>query len=70
MPTRRLTAAADGGIDVGPAGEWLLDNYHVVQEHIGEVRESLPRRLLPGAARAGRRRRWPAIPGSTSWPSR
>jgi cyclic beta-1,2-glucan synthetase len=27
---------------VGPAGEWLLDNYHVVQEHIGEVRESLP----------------------------
>ena len=30
-------------MDVGPAGEWLLDNYHVVQEHIGEVRESLPR---------------------------
>ena len=29
-------------MDVGPAGEWLLDNYHVVQEHIGEVRESLP----------------------------
>ena len=37
-------------MDVGPAGEWLLDNYHVVQEHIGEVRESLPRgyyRQLP-----------------------
>jgi len=32
----------DGVPDVGPAGEWLLDNYHVVQEHIGEVRESLP----------------------------
>ena len=31
------------GADVGPAGEWLLDNYHVVQEHIREVRESLPR---------------------------
>jgi cyclic beta-1,2-glucan synthetase len=27
---------------VGPAGEWLLDNLHVVQEHILEVRESLP----------------------------
>ena len=27
---------------MGPAGEWLLDNYHVLQEHIGEVRESLP----------------------------
>ena len=39
---RRLTAAADKGADVGPAGEWLLDNYHVVLEHIGEVRESLP----------------------------
>ena len=46
---RRLTAVGDtdadrdGVPDVGPAGEWLLDNYHVVQEHIGEVRESLPR---------------------------
>ncbi len=39
----RLAAAADGGMDVGPAGEWLLDNYHVVQDHIAEVRESLPR---------------------------
>jgi len=28
---------------VSPAGEWLLDNLHVVQEHIREVRESLPR---------------------------
>jgi cyclic beta-1,2-glucan synthetase len=33
--------AADG--DVGPAGEWLLDNFHVVREHIREVHESLPR---------------------------
>ncbi len=45
---RRLSASGDvdvdgdGVADVGPAGEWLLDNYHVVQEHIGEVRESLP----------------------------
>ncbi|HET9039358.1 MAG TPA: glucoamylase family protein, partial [Gemmatimonadales bacterium] len=39
----RLTDASDRGVDVGPAGDWLLDNYHVVQEHIGEVRESLPR---------------------------
>ena len=49
----RLAAAADRGVDVGPAGEWLLDNYHVVQEHIREVRESLPRgyyRELPELA--------------------
>jgi cyclic beta-1,2-glucan synthetase len=38
----RLTAAAADGVDVGPAGEWLLDNFHVVREHIQEVRESLP----------------------------
>ena len=37
----RLTAAAEV-TEVGPAGEWFLDNYHVVQEHIREVRASLP----------------------------
>src|SRR4051794_29585884 len=41
---RRLAASGDidadhdGEPDVGPAGEWLLDNYYVVQEHIDEVR--------------------------------
>ncbi|HUF12038.1 MAG TPA: glucoamylase family protein [Longimicrobiales bacterium] len=38
----RLAAAAAEGHEVGPGGEWLLDNYHVVQEHIREVHESLP----------------------------
>jgi cyclic beta-1,2-glucan synthetase len=56
---RRLTAAGDvdvdndGVPDVGPAGEWLLDNYYVVREHIDEVRESLPQgyyRELPELA--------------------
>ena len=37
----RLTAAAED-TEVGPAGDWFLDNYHVVQEHIREVRASLP----------------------------
>ena len=40
-------------MNVGPAGEWLLDNLHVVQEHIQEVRDSLPRgyyRELPELA--------------------
>ena len=49
----RLAAAADRGVDVGPAGEWLLDNLPRVQEHIREVRESLPRgyyRELPELA--------------------
>jgi cellobiose phosphorylase len=39
----RLAAGADRNVDVGPAGEWLLDNFHVVQEHIREVHETLPR---------------------------
>ncbi|MGH7465848.1 MAG: hypothetical protein ACREK1_11780, partial [Longimicrobiales bacterium] len=32
-----LSAGAEREVDVGPAGEWLLDNFHVVQEHIREV---------------------------------
>ena len=49
----RLSDAGDSGGDVGPAGEWFLDNYYVVQEHIREVRASLPRgyyRELPELA--------------------
>jgi len=50
---QRLTAAAALGRDISPAGDWFLDNYHIVQDHIGEVRESLPRgyyRELPALA--------------------
>ena len=39
----RLAAAAAEEVDVGPAGDWLLDNFHVVREHIVEVHASLPR---------------------------
>jgi cyclic beta-1,2-glucan glucanotransferase len=49
----RLTAAAARGADIGPAADWLLDNFHVVQEHVREVHESLPRqyyRELPALA--------------------
>ncbi|MCC6770199.1 MAG: cyclic beta 1-2 glucan synthetase [Gemmatimonadaceae bacterium] len=38
---RLLAVFAEQG-NVGPAGEWLLDNFHVVREHILEVNESLP----------------------------
>ncbi len=50
---QRLTAAATLGQDLSPAGDWFLDNYHILREHIGEVRESLPRgyyRELPELA--------------------
>jgi cyclic beta-1,2-glucan synthetase len=38
----RLTTVSED-VDVGPAGEWLLDNFHVIREHIREVREGLPK---------------------------
>jgi cyclic beta-1,2-glucan synthetase len=58
-----LSAGAARGIDVGPAGEWLLDNFHVVQEHIREVNEALPRgyyRELPELA-GGRLAGYPRV---------
>nr|MDQ3080825.1 DUF3131 domain-containing protein [Gemmatimonadota bacterium] len=38
----RLTVGAERGIDISPAGEWLLDNSHIVQEHLREIRTNLP----------------------------
>jgi len=58
-----LTAGAGRDVDVGPAGEWLLDNFHIVQEHIREVREALPRgyyRELPELA-SGRLAGYPRV---------
>jgi cyclic beta-1,2-glucan synthetase len=38
-----LAAAAERGGDVSASGEWLLDNFYVVQEHLREIRASMPR---------------------------
>lgn len=38
-----LAAITAAGGSVSPAGEWLLDNYHVVRAQITEVRTTLPR---------------------------
>ena len=39
----RATAAdAEGGRTVVPAAEWLLDNYHLVEEQVREIRDDLP----------------------------
>jgi cyclic beta-1,2-glucan synthetase len=53
--TRLASIASEDSdaLDVGPAGDWLLDNFHVIREHILEVHESLPRgyyRELPELA--------------------
>jgi cyclic beta-1,2-glucan synthetase len=39
----RIAHASGPGKELDPSGEWLLDNYHVIQEHVAEVREALPR---------------------------
>ncbi|MEO7711606.1 MAG: glucoamylase family protein [Gemmatimonadaceae bacterium] len=37
-----LAGVTSSGVAVSPAGDWLLDNYHVVAAQIGEVRATLP----------------------------
>lgn len=32
----------ENGLEVVPAAEWLLDNYHLVEEQIREIRDDLP----------------------------
>jgi cyclic beta-1,2-glucan synthetase len=50
---RTLATAAGEGHAISPAAEWLLDNYHLVEEQIREIRQDLPPsfyRLLPKLA--------------------
>src|SRR5580765_5664235 len=47
---RDIAATVSAGRVITPAAEWLLDNYHLVEEQIREIREDLPPsfyRLLP-----------------------
>lgn len=49
----RLTADPPADADRDPSADWLLDNFHVIQEHIQDVRDALPRtfyRELPELA--------------------
>jgi len=39
---RRSAAELEAGLDIVPAAEWLLDNYHLVEEQIREIRDDLP----------------------------
>ena len=42
---RSIADAARDGHAITPAAEWLLDNYHLVDEQIREIREDLPPRF-------------------------
>src|SRR6185503_2952750 len=50
---RAIAKAAGEGRAITPAAEWLLDNYHLVEAQIREIRDDLPPgyyRLLPKLA--------------------
>lgn len=43
---RYLGAQAASGHDVSPAAEWLLDNFHLIEAQLREVRDGLTRRYF------------------------
>ena len=51
---RILVEAIRNGRGISPAGEWLVDNFHIVEEQLREIREDLPKSYyheLPKLAR-------------------
>jgi len=51
---RTLVEAIRNGRAISPAGEWLVDNFHIVEEQLREIREDLPKSYyheLPKLAR-------------------
>jgi cyclic beta-1,2-glucan synthetase len=40
---RALVEAIRNGRTISPAAEWLVDNFHIVEEQLREIREDLPR---------------------------
>ena len=51
-----LTEAVTANRRIAPAGEWLLDNFYLIEEQIRTARRHLPKRLQPGTAAPGE---WP-----------
>ncbi len=39
---RKIARAARDGRSITPAGEWFLDNFHIVEEQVREIRRNLP----------------------------
>lgn len=40
---KNLVEAIRNGRSISPAAEWLVDNFHIVEEQLREIREDLPR---------------------------
>jgi cyclic beta-1,2-glucan synthetase len=43
---RAIAENVQRGQSISPAAEWLMDNFHIVQEQLREIREDLPRHYL------------------------
>lgn len=43
---RYIGTQAATGYDISPAAEWLLDNFHLIEAQLTQVREGLPRRYF------------------------
>src|SRR6266540_3562748 len=60
---RTLVEAIRNGRAISPAAEWLVDNYHIVEEQLREIRQDLPKSYyheLPKLAE-GRLKDYPRI---------
>jgi cyclic beta-1,2-glucan synthetase len=42
VPTKRSNAVKQG-VRIAPAADWLLDNFHLIEEQISTARRHLPR---------------------------
>src|SRR6185369_2477824 len=40
---KSLVETIRNGRAISPAAEWLVDNYHIVEEQLREIREDLPK---------------------------
>jgi cyclic beta-1,2-glucan synthetase len=43
---RYIGAQSEAGVGISPAGEWLLDNFHLVEAQLGQIHAGLPRRYF------------------------
>ena len=65
---RVLARAIKDERSITPAAEWLVDNFHIVDEQLREIRDDLPAGLLPRAPQARRRPSRRATRGSSASP--
>ena len=45
---RYIGVQSSTGYDISPAGEWLLDNFHLIEAQLKEIHEGLPRSYFRG----------------------